>query len=419
MLPAPWPRRIGVSLEEERHTHLLDQLRESLELLAGKSGKKASPASAHCVCCGSAGHYRRDCKQRNKVCNNCGVSGHLATVCRSAAKAPKNLPKERVPGAPRASYAAVTAGSAWVCPRCDRLGECGLTACQVPGCGGKRQKEVAVPPVPKPFVPRSGAAGIPPLTGEAEAARKDLQIRLDSLTKARQVLVESGHDATVLDPLLATLAAEQQSLAPKPPTLLDSVHAEQSRLTARAKLITALTTRDAKYRKTSADLQTRLDGLGAKRADARAALEAELKAKLQSTEEHYDAKEAQIKREILDGKEQFLTANAAQEAELEKLHPEDTAPALPDASQRPSVAQPGTPEGARQSPQSNPCDRLDAAGKARFALFMAVEQERMRVDAAAREDGDEFMNEPPAQEPKANARDLEDGEVSDPKRTAK
>ena len=42
----------------------------------------------------------------------------------------------------------------------------------------------------------------------------------------------------------------------------------------------------------------------------------------------------------------------------------------------------------------------------------------MRKAAELLTDDDEFMG-PPEQEAKANARDLEDGEVSDPKRSAK
>jgi hypothetical protein len=410
MPPTQWPRRIGVALEEERLSQLLDQVREALESTGkgqGKGGKKVSPASAQCVCCGSSGHYRKECKQRFKVCNHCGIAGHLASVCRSAAKIPKNMPKERVPGV-----------SAWFCPRCDCLGECGLTACQKPGCGGKRKQEAPIPPVPKPYVPASSAKSDAAPAREVDATvMQGLQATVDSLMTARQVLVDGGTNATLLDAPLAKAVAALQSATPKPPTLLDTVHAEQSRLAGKEKLMKAMAAREAKHLKSDTELQLRISGLPAKRAEALAALEAEHKARVQSTEEHYVAKEAQLSRERQVAKELSQTAKALEEAELLKFSSEEQAPAPPNASPVLHVAQPGTPEGARQSPFSQ-CDFLDAAGQAHFLVFLASQKERMRKDAAAQEDGDEFM-EPPAQDPKANARNLEDADTPDPKRVAK
>jgi hypothetical protein len=432
MPPSQWPRRIDVALEEERHSKLLDQLRVSLDALSGKGlgrgGKQVSPASAHCVCCGTSGHYRRECKQRGKTCNNCGTVGHLASVCRSARKAPEQTPKLKVPGA---TYASVTAGSFWSCPLCDHAGEPGSKACQRPGCHGKRPAATRVPLPPKPYAPTVKLA-TPSSQDVGSLVAEELLAKIEAVKKARLVFQDAGLDPSALDKQLKEL----QGLLPAPPTLLSAVHAEQGRLAGQAKLLLSLETRKEKHAKANAALLARIAGLGPMLVEARTKAEELLKTTLQEAEGHYLKLAEKLTSEQLEADTKYTAAQAAEEAELASLRREDAnsdaepagRPAHVPSSQAAqasgslsSGAQPGTPEGARVSSFGNPfsqCDLLDAAGKANFLVFLATQKERMRQAAADQVDDDEFMG-PPEQEAKANARDLEDGEVSDPKRSAK
>jgi hypothetical protein len=251
--------------------------------------------------------------------------------------------------------------------------------------------------------------------------------KIASANAARLSLVDLGVETAAIDSKLKALS----SMLPVPLTPLATVHAEQGRLASQAKVLQALATLKDRHAKADAARRARIDGLVAVRAQASADAEQLLKDTLLAADLHYDELARLRTAEQQEATASFSAALATLEAELVDLKRDDdrgveeieVSPehvALASGSQG-NAAQPGTPEGARQSSFGTPfgqCDFLDAAGKAEFLVFLALQKERMRKAADLVTDDDEFMG-PPAQEAKSNARDLENGEVSDPKRSAK
>ena len=115
----------------------------------GKGGKGDRPkqhfatAETLCKCCGKYGHFKSDCRNREKACSVCGKTGHLGAVCRHAPAA------DDAPTAPTAK-AAVTPGVTylqaaaskdefaeppWTCEKCYSICfDQKLKACPKPNC---------------------------------------------------------------------------------------------------------------------------------------------------------------------------------------------------------------------------------------------------------------------------------------------
>ena len=53
----------------------------------GKANGRGNTSNDSCTCCGSKGHVKADCRQKDKECHSCGKIGHIATVCRSKPRA--------------------------------------------------------------------------------------------------------------------------------------------------------------------------------------------------------------------------------------------------------------------------------------------------------------------------------------------
>jgi hypothetical protein len=258
----------------------------------GSGNVKGLSNSARCVCCGSSGHLKRDCAQKEKTCHKCGKVGHLASVCQSKGPVPDTAPKERVPGA-QPSYAVVVAASPnWVCPRCNTFVSTHLTACQSVGCKGKRKVDAPTPPsaaAEKSIHSATFLRSRPQaLEGQPADAADDTGALGERIRKARNQIAscrENGFDAAAVEDLLRELLLSQA----KPRTEYSAALYAKAGSDEKCRLLKAVQVEDEGNRAAAAKACAYAADLREKQASAREAELAQHEVKLACIRDQYAA----------------------------------------------------------------------------------------------------------------------------------